>query len=77
MDEFFNAIIEAAMKQGLRQQSNVKSEAKTADMAQLMKEGAKRAAESAKELYDAYIKAGFVPEQAFQLVKIKLANKKG
>lgn len=37
---------------------------------------AKKSAESAKQLYDAYINAGFTKEQAFELIKGILTVKK-
>lgn len=77
MDEFFKAFIEAAMKEGMKGASPSPETVKKVDAAQLMKEAAKRTAESTKGLYDAYVAAGFTPDQAFQLVKVTLTNKKG
>ena len=77
MDEFFKAFIEAAMKEGMKGASPSPEAVKKVDAAQLMKEAAKRTAESTKGLYDAYVAAGFTPDQAFQLVKVTLTNKKG
>lgn len=82
MDEFFKAFIEAAMKEGMKEGMKGASpspnpEAVKVDPAQLMKAAAKRTAQSVKGLYDAYVEAGFTPDQAFQLVKATLTNKKG
>lgn len=77
MDEFFKAFIEAAMKEGMKGAAPSPETVKKVDAAQLMKEAAKRTAESTKGLYDAYVTAGFTPDQAFQLVKVTLTNKKG
>lgn len=77
MDEFFKAFIEAAMKEGMKGASPSPEAVKKVDATQLMKEAARRTAESTKGLYDAYVEAGFTPDQAFQLVKVTLTNKKG
>ena len=61
MDEFFKAFIEAAMKEGMKGASPSPETVKKVDAAQLMKEAAKRTAESTKGLYDAYVAAGFTP----------------
>lgn len=71
MNELINVVIDA-MK------ANATAEApKKVDPMELMKEAAKRTAVSTKNLYDAYIEAGFSAEQAFELTKITVAKKKG
>lgn len=66
-DDVVAAVLAAALKEC--KQKNIQSfEVKTqptVDPAAL----AKKSAESAKQLYDAYINAGFTKEQAFELIK--------
>lgn len=72
-DEVMTAIITAAMKQGRQQtKSQTPENPFKVDMGELAKQSAK----TAKELYDAYVEAGFTNEQAFELVKGILTAKK-
>lgn len=73
-DDVVAAILAAALnecKQKNIQSFGVKTQP-TVDPAAL----AKKSAESAKQLYDAYINAGFTKEQAFELIKGILTVKK-
>lgn len=73
-DDVVAAILAAALsecKQKNIQSFEVKTQP-TVDPAAL----AKKSAESAKQLYDAYINAGFTKEQAFELIKGILTVKK-
>lgn len=66
-DDIVAAILTAALndcKQKNTRSFEVKTQP-TIDPAAL----AKKSAESAKQLYDAYINAGFTKEQAFELIK--------
>lgn len=72
-DEVMNAIITAAMKQSGQQTKNRTPEnpfkVDPVDMA-------KKSASTAKQLYDAYVEAGFNEQQAFELVKGILTAKR-
>lgn len=75
-DEVMNAVISAAIKHQQEMTKSRKPEnpfkvdlSDPADMA-------KKSASYAKQLYDAYVEAGFTQEQAFELVKGILTTKR-
>lgn len=71
-DELMNAVIVAAFKQQEMKKGNKPENPFNIDPAA----AAKKSASTAKQLYDAYVEAGFTQEQAFELVKgILTANK--
>lgn len=65
-DELMNAVISAAFKQQqeMKKGYNPKNPFNIDPAAM-----AKKSASTAKQLYDAYVEAGFTQEQAFELVK--------
>ena len=72
-DEVMTAIIGAAMKQQQEQKKSYKSENPfNIDPAAMVK----KSASTAKQLYDAYVEAGFTQEQAFELTKGILTQKR-
>lgn len=72
-DELMNAVISAAFKQQQEMKKGDKPERPfNIDPAAT----AKKSASTAKQLYDAYVEAGFTQEQAFELVKGILTTKK-
>lgn len=72
-DEVMTAIITAVMKQNGQPMKNPNTEnIFKVDTVAMTKKSAK----TAKELYDAYVEAGFTNEQAFELVKGILTAKK-
>lgn len=72
-DEVMTAIITAAMKQnGQQTQSRKPENPFNIDPAAM----AKKSATTAKQLYDAYMEAGFSEAQAFELVKGILTAKR-
>ena len=73
-EEVVSAFITAAMKE---RQEQMKKEHKPENPFNIdPTAAAKKSASTAKQLYDAYVEAGFTQEQAFELVKgILTANK--
>ena len=72
-DELMNAAIAAVFKQ----QQEMKKGYKLENPFNIDPEAAaKKSASTAKQLYDAYVEAGFTQEQAFELVKGILTAKK-
>ena len=72
-DELMNAVISAAFKQQQEMKKGYKPENPfNIDPAA----AAKKSASTAKQLYDAYVEAGFTQEQAFELVKGILTTKR-
>ena len=72
-DELMNAVISAAFKQQQEMKKGDKPERPfNIDPAAMPK----KSASTAKQLYDAYVEAGFTQEQAFELVKGILTTKK-
>lgn len=78
-DELMNAVISAAIKHQREMTKSHKPEnpfkvdlSDPADPADV----AKKSASHSKQLYDAYVEAGFTQEQAFELVKGILTAKK-
>lgn len=69
-DELMNAVITAAMKQQTK--SRTPENPFNVDPAAM----AKKSASTAKQLYDAYVEAGFTETQAFELVKGILTARK-
>jgi hypothetical protein len=72
-DELMNAVISAAFKQ---QQEKTKSHKPENPFKVDPAAMAKKSASTAKQLYDAYVEAGFTVEQAFELVKGILTAKR-
>lgn len=73
MDEFMQLLIQAAIKQ---QQEMTKSRKPENPFNIDPATAAKKSASYAKQLYDAYVEAGFTQEQAFELVKGILTAKR-
>ena len=71
-DEVMNAVISAVVKQQEMTKSRKPENPFNIDPAA----AAKKSASTAKQLYDAYVEAGFTQEQAFELVKGILTAKK-
>ena len=72
-DELMNAVIAAAF----RQQQEMKKGNKPENPFNIDPAAtAKKSASTAKQLYDAYVEAGFTQEQAFELVKGILTAKR-
>lgn len=72
-DELFNVALKVAMEQKQQQTKNHKPENPfNIDLAA----AAKKSASTAKQLYDAYVEAGFNEVQAFELVKGILTAKR-
>lgn len=69
-DELMNAVITAAMKQQTK--GRTPESPFNVDPAAM----AKKSASTAKQLYDAYVEAGFTETQAFELVKGILTARK-
>lgn len=75
-DELMNAVISAAIKHQREMTKSHKPEnpfkVDSSDPADV----AKKSASHSKQLYDAYVEAGFTQEQAFELVKGILTAKR-
>ncbi len=71
-DEVMNAVISAVAKQQQQAKNRTPENPFGIDPAAM----AKKSASTAKQLYDAYVEAGFTTEQAFELVKGILTAKK-
>lgn len=72
-DEVMNAILSTTFKQQQEMKKKYKPENPfNIDPATM----AKKSASTAKQLYDAYVEAGFTQEQAFELVKGILTARK-
>ncbi len=71
-DEVMNAVIATAFKMQSAQGKAESGDKPTFDLVT----AAKKSASTAKQLYDAYVEAGFTAEQAFELVKGILTAKK-
>lgn len=74
-DEVMDAVIRAAMNTGMRLPTMEKPKTENIFSFDIAKE-AKKSASMTKQLYDAYVEAGFTQEQAFELVKGILTAKK-
>lgn len=72
-DEVMNSIILSVIKQ---QQEMTKSHKLENPFNLDLSLAAKKSASTAKQLYDAYVEAGFTQEQAFELVKGILTAKR-
>lgn len=75
-DELMNAVISAAFKQQQEMKKGYKPESPFKVDLSDPGDMAKKSASMAKQLYDAYVEAGFTQEQAFELVKGILTTKK-
>lgn len=71
----FNELFNAFLKSMMEQQETGNSKPNT-PFKMDVGTAAKKSAENAKRLYDAYAEAGFTQEQAFELVKIILTAKR-
>lgn len=74
-DEVMDVIIKTAVKQGMKPPTMENRKNENIFSFDIAKE-AKKSASMAKQLYDAYVEAGFTQEQSFELVKGILTAKK-
>lgn len=70
-DDMLDIFIKAAVKQSMEKSRTPENPFKV-DPAEM----AKKSASTAKQLFDAYVEAGFTKEQAFELVKGIVTTKK-
>lgn len=74
-DELFSTILEAAAKSAMNSSGQNVRRMTTPNLPpKPSKELAKLSAESSKDMYDAYIAAGFTEVQAFDLLKTMLST---